>query len=154
MVFQRCALRVRIILLRATWICGLPRVLSVVDMVGQLRALQSVGEYQTASGAKQKQYQYFFVAFTLAFGTGSLDYLPMFGIDVYPYGNFGIILYPIIMTYAIVKYGTMDIQIALERSWPSLLLIGSAIPAYAIALIGQRMAFGSINLTYSSCSLS
>ena len=108
------------------------------------------GEYQTASGAKQKQYQYFFVAFTLAFGTGSLDYLPMFGIDVYPYGNFGIILYPIIMTYAIVKYGTMDIQIALERSLAHLLLlIGSAIPAYAIALIGQRMAFGSINLTYS-----
>ena len=40
------------------------------------------------------------MAFALAYGTGSMDYLPFFGIDLYPYGNFGIILYPVIMTYA------------------------------------------------------
>lgn len=106
--------------------------------------------YQTAEGQKRKQYQYFFVAFALAYGTGSMDYLPFFGIDLYPYGNFGIILYPVIMTYAIVKYGTMDIQIALERSLAHLLLlIGSAIPAYAVALVGQHVAFGTISITYS-----
>ena len=106
--------------------------------------------YQTAVGQKRKQYQYFFVAFALAYGTGSMDYLPFFGLDLYPYGNFGIILYPMIMTYAIVKYGTMDIQIALERSLAYLLLlIGSAIPAYAVALMGQHLAFGTVSISYS-----
>ncbi|WP_447987446.1 ATP-binding protein [Nitrospira sp. Nam74] len=106
--------------------------------------------YKTAGGEKRKQYQYFLVAFALAYGTGSMDYLPFFGIDLYPYGNFGIILYPVIMTYAIVKYGTMDIQIALERSLAYLLLlVGSAIPAYAVALVGQRLAFGTVSITYS-----
>jgi two-component system, NtrC family, sensor kinase len=106
--------------------------------------------YRTAVGQRRKQYQHFFVAFALAYSTGSMDYLPFFGIDLYPYGNFGIILYPVIMTYAIVKYGTMDIQIALERSLAYLLLlIGSAIPAYAVALVGQRLAFGTISITYS-----
>ena len=107
-------------------------------------------EYKTAKDRKRKQYQCFFLAFALAYGTGSLDYLPIFGVDVYPYGNFGIILYPVIMTYAIVKYGTMDIQIAVERSLSHLLLlIGSAIPAYVITLVGQRIAFGDIHVTYS-----
>lgn len=106
--------------------------------------------YQTAVGQKRKQYQHFFMAFALAYGTGSMDYLPFFGIDLYPYGNFGIILYPVIMTYAIVKYGTMDIRIALERSLAYLLLlIGSAIPAYAVALVGQHLAFGTVSITYS-----
>lgn len=106
--------------------------------------------YQTSVGQKRKQYQYFFVAFVLAYGTGSMDYLPFFGMDLYPYGNFGIILYPVIMTYAIVKYGTMDIQIALERSLAYLLLlVGSTIPAYAVALVGQHLAFGTISITYS-----
>ena len=67
MVFQRCAIRIRIILLRATWICGLPRVLSVVDMVGQLRALQSVGRIPDGVWSETKTVSIFLCRLYLGF---------------------------------------------------------------------------------------
>jgi len=72
--------------------------------------------YHTASDVKRNQFKYFFIAFSLAYFTGSLDYLPIYGIDVYPYGNFGIVLYPIIMTYAIGAYRLMDIQTVAHKT--------------------------------------
>ena len=39
----------------------------------------------------------------------------MFGIDVYPYGNFAIPLFPLIMTYAFLRYRLIDVNFALIR---------------------------------------
>ena len=72
-----------------------------------------IKSYRHASYIKRNQFKYFFIAFSLAYCTGSLDYLPIFGIDLYPYGNFGIMFYPIIMTYAIVKHRLMDITLVM-----------------------------------------
>jgi len=73
-------------------------------------------KYRQSSDARKNQFKFFFIAFTLAYFTGSLDYLPIFGLDLYPYGNFGIVLYPIIMTYAIGKYRVMDIQTVVHKT--------------------------------------
>jgi signal transduction histidine kinase len=67
------------------------------------------------SGQKRSQIEYFFLATTIGYLGGSLDYLPIFGIDLYPYGNFAIVLYPMIMTYAIVQYRLMDIAVVTNR---------------------------------------
>ncbi|MCB4756238.1 MAG: hypothetical protein LHV69_04285 [Elusimicrobia bacterium] len=81
-----------------------------------------VREYRaTADGHRKNQIKYFFLATAIAYGGVSLGYLPKFGIDVYPWGDFTIALYPLIMSYAILRYRLMDIRIFVRRA---VLLIG------------------------------
>lgn len=106
--------------------------------------------YRHGSGLRRNQFKYFFIAFALAYGTGSLDYLPIFGIDFYPYGNFGITLYPIIMTYAIVKYRLMDITVVMEKGLTYLLLLlVVAIPFYPLLVATEQAFFGSVSHAFS-----
>jgi len=94
--------------------------------------------YRHAGGVQRNQLRYFFVASLLGYGLGSLCYLPTFGVDVYPYGNFGILLYPIIMTYAIGAHRLMDIQTVIHKTvaWAvmSSLLV---LPTCAILILSQ-----------------
>ena len=73
-------------------------------------------KYQQASDIRRNQFKYIFIAFFLAFLTGSLDYLPFFNVQFYPYGNFGIVLYPLIMMYAIGEYRIMDIRTVIHKT--------------------------------------
>ena len=43
-------------------------------------------------------------------------YLPIYGIKLYPYSNFTVFLYPIIMTYAMLRYNLMDIRFFIRRT--------------------------------------
>lgn len=65
---------------------------------------------------KKTQIKYFIIGSVLGWGPGTLCFLPCYGINLYPYGNFGVILYPIIYTYAIVKYRLMDVRVAVTRA--------------------------------------
>jgi len=95
--------------------------------------------YRRASGLKQNQFKYFFIAVAIGYGAGVFDYVPIFGYDLYPYGNFGIILYPIIMTYAIVRYRLMDISLVIHKSLAySLLLTLIFVPAALAILVSHR----------------
>lgn len=107
--------------------------------------------YRRRSGLKRSQIEYFFLATAIGYVGGSLDYLPIFEIDLYPFGNFAIVLYPIIMTYAIVKYRLMDITVAVEKGLTYLLLIALVVlPAYAVLLLAQKAFFGEINYQFSA----
>jgi signal transduction histidine kinase len=72
--------------------------------------------YRVASDTKRNQFKYILIAFVLAYGAGSLAYLPNFGVDVYPYGTFGILFYPLIVGYAIGAHHLMDIETALHKT--------------------------------------
>jgi signal transduction histidine kinase len=102
-------------------------------------------KFQSASGIKRNQLKYFFVAFSLAYGTGSLDYFPIFGFDFYPWGNFGIVLYPIVMTYAIVKYRVMDISMVVNKGLAYILLLSSIfLPVYLLIAASQETPIYSL----------
>ncbi|HEY3198215.1 MAG TPA: ATP-binding protein [Nitrospirales bacterium] len=95
--------------------------------------------YRHASGIKRNQFKYFFIAFALAYGTGSLDYLPIFKIDLYPYGNFGIMAYPIITTYAIARYRLMDITVVFQKGLTYALLLGALlVPVFLTVAVSHR----------------
>jgi signal transduction histidine kinase len=72
--------------------------------------------YPAASPIKKAQIKYFFLAMVLGFSGGSMCYLPNFGFDLYPWGNFTVFLYPIIMSYAILKHRLMDINIVIKKT--------------------------------------
>src|SRR2546428_3222702 len=94
--------------------------------------------------------KYFFIASAIGYSGGTLDYLPIFGIDLYPYGNFAIVLYPIIMTYAIVRHRLMDITVVMEKGLTYLLLLlVVAIPFYPILVVAEQAFFGSVSHGFS-----
>jgi len=95
---------------------------------------------------KRMQIKYFFLATAVGYSGGSLDYLPFFGIDLYPWGNFSIFLYPIIMSYSILRYRMWDLRILFKSATSyifSALLIGF-IPAFVVVLITDDYKLGGI----------
>ncbi len=63
------------------------------------------------NGRKQQQIKYFFLATLLGFSGGITAFLPVFGIEVYPYFNLMVPLYPAIMAYAIIKYDLLKVKV-------------------------------------------
>jgi|GEM_PF-187727 len=95
--------------------------------------------YHSVGAQKQLQIKYFFLATFIGYTGGSLDYLPIFGIDLYPWGNFAIVLYPIIMTYAIARYRLMDVTLVLNKGLAYLtILVLIAIPTSLAILMTRR----------------
>jgi signal transduction histidine kinase len=90
------------------------------------------------SRQERSQAKWILIAFVLAYSTGSLCYLPILGINVYPYGNFGILFFPIIMLYAIGAYQFLDIRTVLHKTllW-IVTLITSLLPLGVMAALVQ-----------------
>jgi signal transduction histidine kinase len=72
--------------------------------------------YKAESEIKRNQIRYFFLATALGFAGGGMSFLPCFGIRFYPIFNFTVVLYPLIMTYAIFRYRLMDINVVITRA--------------------------------------
>lgn len=66
-------------------------------------------------GLRHIQAIYFFFGSLAGFIGGTTIHLPLFGIPIYPIGNFGVLTYTIVATYAILKYRLMDINVAIAR---------------------------------------
>lgn len=113
-----------------------------------------VKAFQRSSDTKRAQIKYFFIATTIGYAGGSLEFLPIFGLDVYPWGHFAIPVYPIIMAYAIVRYRLMDTSIVLEKGLSYLTLFSiAAIPAFGVLLWAQHQYFGAISYPFSATML-
>lgn len=83
------------------------------------------GAYRHATGLKKDQLKYFFLATALGFSGGGTAFLPVFGVDLYPLLNFTVPLYPIIMSYAIIRYRLMDISVMLNKSLAYVIVVGA-----------------------------
>lgn len=68
-------------------------------------------KYHEVSPEKQAQIRYFFLATAVGFAGGSTSFLPVFGIDIYPVLNFTVVLYPIIMAYAMLKHHLFEVKV-------------------------------------------
>ena len=71
--------------------------------------------HKTAPPSKKTQISYFFIATLVGFAGGSLSFLPVYGIDLYPYGNLTVFLYPLIITYAIIQKQLFGIKTFLTQ---------------------------------------
>lgn len=67
--------------------------------------------YKKTEGIKRVQIQYFIIAFVVAYAGGATSFLPVFGIDFYPYFNFTIPIYTAVMSYAILKLHFLNVKV-------------------------------------------
>ena len=95
-----------------------------------------VRSLENVSIKKRDQIVYFLAATAFGFGGGCLSFLPDFGIDVYPWGNFTIFLYPVIMSYAILKHQLLDVKVVVRKT-----LVYSIVSASLIAVYVAMLTF-------------
>jgi signal transduction histidine kinase len=101
--------------------------------------------YRHATGIKKDQIKYFFLATAVGFTGGGTCFLPVFGIDIYPYLNFTVPLYPILMSYAIVRYRLMDISVVINKGVAYFIVLAGLLLASSVgALLSHRMTAYSV----------
>ncbi len=71
--------------------------------------------YRHTKGQQRIQIEYFFVASLIGFVGGSFSFYPVYGVDFYPYLNFTVCLYPLIMGYAIFKHRLMNLRVIMTQ---------------------------------------
>lgn len=77
---------------------------------------QLIRNKKTAFGHKRAQINYVILGSIIGFGGGATNFPLMFGVSLFPpFGNPLIVLYPLILSYAIVKYRLMDIRLVFGR---------------------------------------
>lgn len=104
-----------------------------------------INAFKYSSGIRKNQIKYFFLASLVGFTTGETAFLPVFGIDFYPYLNLVVPLYPIIMSYAIVKYRLWDITVVMSKGLTYALILGGIlIPSYLAVSISARATLYSL----------
>ena len=106
--------------------------------------------YGTAVGLKRNQLKYLLFASIIGFLGGFSTALPVFNVNIYPFGNYFVSLYVFLLAYAIVKHRLLDITIVFKKgvtyAYASLLLL---IPIFLLVIYGQQVAFGSVNYPFS-----
>lgn len=75
-----------------------------------------LSKFKGSEGAERTRLKYFILAIGLGWlGTEPL-YLPAFHIDFYMHSNFLVAVYPMILTYAILRHHVIDIEIIIKRT--------------------------------------
>lgn len=99
---------------------------------------------------QQQQAHVFIAAMILSFSGGITSFLPVYGIDIYPYGNILASIYPIVITYAIVKYRFLDMRFTTVKVTKYLfLLILSSLTATSLSVIGI-LPYNAIGFAFAS----
>ena len=91
---------------------------------------------------KLTQAKYIFSSYLIA-NFANIDYLPKYNIEIYPYGSFFILLWVLIIAYAILKHQLMDITIVIKKSIVYSLLITSISIIYLISVLTIERVFQS-----------
>ena len=115
--------------------------------------LKLLSYYRHSYPHQKKQILCLIVAIPIGFGGGALNFLPIFGIDIYPYGNFLVPFYAIILGYAILKHQLLDISIVIKKSviysiWVTLISILYLLTVFLLEKFAQGV-FGYRSLVIS-----
>ncbi|GEM_PF-2065177 len=98
-------------------------------------------------GLEQRRIIYLFTASVLGFSGGISLFLLIFNIPFPPYGSALICLYPIIMSYSIVKHQLMEIEVIIKRTIVFTGIVAAAVSVISLpfaliqAVIGKALGF-------------
>ena len=98
--------------------------------------------YIKSSGVFRNQLKYLGVGCLIALTGGFFNFFLWYDISILPYGNFIIPIYPILISYAIVKYRLMNIRLVLTRSILYAVLVGAVASFFALAVVVVGNAIG------------
>lgn len=98
--------------------------------------------YKTSEGQRRNQIGYLFLGSIIAFVGGATNFLPNFGIQIFPFGFYLISAYVGLLSYAIVKHNLMDIHIVFKKGTTYILLtILLFVPSFLLVILSQKVFF-------------
>jgi signal transduction histidine kinase len=103
-------------------------------------------EGKTAAGLRRNQINYLLAASIVGFSGGSTAFLPVLGIYIFPYGNYGMVVAcAVIIAYAIVRYRLMEISVVVNKGLAYAIVLGIIVVATSIgAVLSDRATAHSI----------
>lgn len=99
--------------------------------------------YADSEGARKNQIIYIITSSFIGFGAGILWFLPVFGVDIYPFGIFIMPLYLFIGAYAIIRHRLLDIKIIVSRGISYALLLALFTGLYMLSFVAVFRVFQS-----------
>jgi signal transduction histidine kinase len=106
--------------------------------------------YSNVSGVKRNQLKYICIATIAGFGGATSTLLPIFNIKTPPFGYYFILLYTLIVSYAIVKHQLMDISIVIKKGMVyAYLSFFVLVPCMMAIIFAQHYFFGKGNIYFS-----
>jgi signal transduction histidine kinase len=107
--------------------------------------------YETSGGQRRNQIGYLFIGSFIAFVGGATNFLPNFGIEIFPFGFYLISAYVGLLSYAIVKHNLMDIHIVFKKGTTYFfLLVLLFVPSFLLVIFSQKVFFNQINYLFSA----
>ena len=120
----------------------------VIMLAAGLHALIEFRRKLVGQPLKINQVNYILTS-TVIYSLAGVDFLANYGVGYYPLGLLFTNIHAGIISYAIIQYRLLDINVVLKRSLIyGLILIGMLVPCYLIVIGGQALAFRSINYAY------
>jgi len=108
-----------------------------------------IQSFRTSSGLTRLQLGYLLASSIVGYSGGITAFMPVF-FNSFPYGLYFIPLYTVIVTYAVLKYHLMDINIVIKKgavyAYLSFLVL---VPCTIIVIIAQRYFFGHVSTYFS-----
>ncbi|OGQ82914.1 MAG: hypothetical protein A3F90_00275 [Deltaproteobacteria bacterium RIFCSPLOWO2_12_FULL_60_19] len=99
------------------------------------------------------QVTYVFIS-TVIYSLAGLDFLMNYGVELYPIGFIFTNIHAGIITYAIVQYRLLDIDVVIKRSLIyACLLLALLVPCYLVLIGTQMLFFGEVSAKFSLVAL-
>ena len=101
----------------------------------------------TTTPIRRQQIKFVLMAFIIAY-LGSVDFLPAFGFEIYPFGHIPIFLLTVVVTVAILRYHLLDAALFVSMSATYLPLVPFAlllvVVAHQLAQVAQNLIDNAI----------
>jgi signal transduction histidine kinase len=109
---------------------------------------------QTDAVVKRNQFKYVIYSSMIGFLFGGTSFFPFFTSIVPPSAAPLAYFYTLPITYAVARYRLMDIDVFIKKSVTyAILLLTLLVPCFLIVVLGQSLAFGSVNYNFSLVAL-
>jgi two-component system NtrC family sensor kinase len=119
----------------------------ILSLVFAFSAL--VRGYTSASSYHRNRLKYFFLAIIVSFTLGSLNFLPQFGMSVYPLGNIAVSVGLFIAAYSVVQHRLMDVSVFMAKGLGYILTFAIlGVPFFFIILLLEEFFFHRAEIVF------
>jgi two-component system NtrC family sensor kinase len=120
----------------------------ILSLVFAFSAL--VRGYTSASSYHRHRLKYFFLAIIVSFTLGSLNFLPQFGMSVYPLGNIAVSVGLFIAAYSVVQHRLMDVSVFMAKGLGYILTFAIlGVPFFFIVLLLEEFFFHRADIVFA-----
>lgn len=89
---------------------------------------------RVADAGMKNQLRYIFVGTSIGFTGGTTAFLPVFHMPVFPYGVYGVFVYILSVSYAILKHRLLDITIIIRKTLIYAVVMGILTSIYLVSV--------------------